>query len=105
MNATAAPDAIVATSTHSRIDWSEPTANPNVEEGTPITVLRTLEGKWVAVEGLETDDIAHPTTLVQHMKSMDLRRHCVVWATWDGVKKAGFWDSMPDRMPLYKIAA
>lgn len=104
MNAIMEVPEVVAESTHSRIDWSEPTANPNVSTETgPIAILRDADGKFLAVEDVaELPPVATPITLVQHMKSSDLRRQCIVWARWDGVKAAGFWDAMPNRMPLYK---
>jgi len=95
---------IMAVSTHSRVDWSDPTANELVKNGEPVMVVRTTDGKWIAVGGADSADIAEPVTVIQHMQSCDLRRRGLVWAVWDGVKLSGFWDSMPGRMPLYAIA-
>ena len=100
-------DTIVAESTHSRVDWGDPLANTAIQSDTPVTVLRTAEGKWIAVEDTPIDElpaITEPITLIQRMKSSNLRHKCVVWAQWDGVRKAGFWDTVPARMPLYKTA-
>lgn len=104
MNAIMEVPEVVAESTHSRVDWNEPEANELVKAHTgPIAILRDTDGKFLAVEDVpQVPDVATPVTLVQHMKSSDLRRQCIVWARWDGVKEAGFWDSMPARMPLYK---
>lgn len=104
MNALLEVPEVVAESTHSRIDWTDPEANPEVKTHTgPIAVLRDADGKFLAVEDVpELPDVAMPMTLVQHMKSSDLKRRCIVWAKWDGVREAGFWDATPTRMPLYR---
>lgn len=96
-------ESVMAASTHTRIDWSNPLGNKNVNEHDPILVLRSTDGKWVAVEGITASGIAEPITLIQHMGSMDLKRKCLVWAIWNGEKQAGFWDMVPARMPLYKV--
>lgn len=104
MNAVIEVPEVIAESTHSRIDWTEPAANPNVTSDTgPIAILRDANGSFLAVEDVpDIPAVAQPMTIVQHMKSADLRRNCIVWAKWDGVKESGFWDATPTRMPLYR---
>ena len=99
------PNTITAVSTHSRIDWADPTTNTNVQADLPICVLRDADGKWVAVEGCDVDTIAESLTLVQAMASMNLKRECQVWALWAGDRLAGLWDYVPERMPLYRVVS
>lgn len=100
----AVSESVKVASLHSRVDWSDPLANSLIAPGVPVVVVRTVDGKWIAVEGILVDEIAAPVTVIQHMKSCDLRRKGLVWAVWDGTKLTGFWDTMPNRMPLYTTA-